>query len=258
MSKKNVDKVVDTNLFGTINILKKIKKDKSKIIFLSTSRVYSIKNIYKKFQKYKLKNKLKINISFDENFKTTSPKSIYGLTKHASEMFIEEFSYAFKIKYIINRLGVVSGPLQFGKQDQGFVSLWLWRHITKKNLKYIGFYGFGNQVRDIIHIEDLCEIIEKQIKKFNTFNNKIFTIGGSKNNAISLKDLTKLCQKITNNKVKFKKIKKTSMYDIPYYVSSNKFISSLYDWKPKKSIIEILKDTYDWLNTHKENIKKYM
>ena len=48
-------------------------------------------------------------------------------------MFIEEFSYAFKIKYIINRCSVISGPLQFGKQDQGFVSLWVWKHLIKKN-----------------------------------------------------------------------------------------------------------------------------
>ena len=40
-------------------------------------------------------------------------------------MLIEEFGYAYNIKYIINRCGVISGPLQFGKQDQGFVSHWI-------------------------------------------------------------------------------------------------------------------------------------
>ena len=56
-------------------------------------------------------------------------------------MLIEEFGYAFKTKYIINRCGVISGPLQFGKQDQGFISLWLWNHIIKKNMKYMGKYN---------------------------------------------------------------------------------------------------------------------
>ena len=37
VSKKEMDKVVNTNLIGTINILKKAKKDKSKLIFLSSS-----------------------------------------------------------------------------------------------------------------------------------------------------------------------------------------------------------------------------
>ena len=124
--------MINTNLIGTFNILKKAKKDNSKIIFLSSSRVNSIKTISKMFLHHNFKNQLKIRKTINENFDTNSPKSIYGLTKHASEMFIEEFSFAFNLKYIINRLGVVSGPLQFGKQDQGFVSLWIWKHITKK------------------------------------------------------------------------------------------------------------------------------
>ena len=42
ISKNQIDKVIDTNLIGTINILKKVKKDKSKIIFLSSSRINPI------------------------------------------------------------------------------------------------------------------------------------------------------------------------------------------------------------------------
>ena len=42
ISKKKIDKVINTNLVGTINILKKTKKDNSKIIFISSSRVYPI------------------------------------------------------------------------------------------------------------------------------------------------------------------------------------------------------------------------
>ena len=42
VSKKDIDKVFNTNLIGTFNILKKIKKDNSKIIFISTSRVYPV------------------------------------------------------------------------------------------------------------------------------------------------------------------------------------------------------------------------
>ena len=64
------------------------------------------------------------------------PKTIYGFSKYASEMLIKEYSYAFNIKYIINRLGVVSGPWQFGKVEQGLVSLWLWIILKKRNELY--------------------------------------------------------------------------------------------------------------------------
>lgn len=258
ISRKDIDRVINTNLIGTLNILKKVKKDNAKIIFLSTSRVNTITSINKIVKNHKLNNKIKIKKLIDENFETKSPKSIYGLTKHASEMFIEEFSFAFNIKYIINRFGVVSGPLQFGKVDQGFVSLWTWHHIMKKKLKYIGYGGFGNQVRDVLHVYDLCEIIEIQIKKMNTIYNKLFTIGGSKNNAVSLKNLTKICEKITKNKIKFDTIKNTSIYDIPYFVTSNKVITKTYKWKPKRNLLDIVNDTYNWLINQKKIIKKYM
>ena len=222
VSKKDINRVVETNLIGTVNILNKAKKDKSNLIFLSSSRVNSITSINKIVNRKILKKKPRLSISIDENFDTRSPKSIYGLTKHASEMFIEEFSYAFNLNYIINRFGVISGPLQFGKEDQGFVSLWIWSHLMKKNLKYIGYGGKGNQVRDILHVKDLCEIIELQLKNIKFINKKTFTIGGAKNNTISLNDLTNLSEKITKNTIKFNKVKKTSKYDIPYFVSCNK------------------------------------
>ena len=157
VSKNEIDRVFNTNLVGTLNILKKAKIDKSKILFLSSSRVFSIEKINRLVKSKIIRNKLKIKKKINEEFDTEDPKSIYGFTKLASEMLIKEFSYAFNLKYIINRCGVISGPLQFGKQDQGFVSLWLWKHLNRKKLSYIGYGGKGNQVRDVLHISDLCD-----------------------------------------------------------------------------------------------------
>ena len=86
--------------------------------------------------------------------------------------------YKRKNNYIINRFGVIAGPWQFGKQDQGFVSLWIANHILNKKLSFTGFGGSGNQVRDVIHIDDVCEIIHLQIKKIQKINNHVFNIGG--------------------------------------------------------------------------------
>ena len=130
---KNPDNVFNTNLLGTFNILKKCITDRANIIFLSTSRVYSIKLLNKIIKKKDIKNKIYSKIKIDEKYSTSSPKSLYGLSKLASEGLIKEFSYMHNIKYLINRFGVISGPWQFGKQDQGFVSLWVAKHIYKKN-----------------------------------------------------------------------------------------------------------------------------
>lgn len=248
-SKTDTNRVFFTNLVGTFNILEKAKKDKSKIIFLSTSRVYSISKICAKAKNI---NKKKYNFKIDENFSKESPISLYGFTKLSSERLIQEYFYSNNLKYIINRFGVVSGPWQFGKQDQGFISLWLWRHLNKKKLSYVGFDGLGNQVRDIIHVYDVCELILEQINKIDKINNKIFNVGGGIKNSISLKQLTSKVQKITKNNIKIGRKLKTSIYDIPYYVTNNKKIYYYYNWRVKKNIDDILNDTFQILSKNKQ------
>ena len=257
MSSKDPDRVINTNLIGTFNILKKCVRDNAKIIFLSTSRVYSIESLRDLIKKQNIKKKIKLKFKINEDFSTFLPKSLYGFTKFCSEELIKEFNFSNNIDYIINRFGVISGPWQFGKQDQGFVSLWVNRYINKKNLSYIGFGGYGNQIRDVIHVDDVCEIIFKQIKKISKIKNKLFNIGGGPENSISLKDLSKICQTTTGNTIKFKKIKFTSIYDIPYYISDNRKVKKFYNWKPKKNIKTLVEDVYDWMMSNKQLINKY-
>lgn len=257
VSRKDPDRVFNTNLIGTFNILKKSIRDKSNLIFLSSSRVYSIDSLKNLVKKNNLNGLHKVKKKVDENFNTDSPSSLYGFTKIASEKLIKEMFYKRKNNYIINRFGVIAGPWQFGKQDQGFVSLWIANHILNKKLSFTGFGGSGNQVRDVIHIDDVCEIIHLQIKKIQKINNHVFNIGGGIKNSISLKLLTKKCRKITGNIISIRKILKTSTYDIPYFVTNNRKISKVYKWKPSKSIDEIIKDIFIWLEKNKMILKYF-
>jgi CDP-paratose 2-epimerase len=256
VSKKDLDKVFNTNLVGTFNLLKKAKKDGSKIIFLSSSRVNAIEKINMIVKRKNLTREINIKKKINENFDTLKPKSLYGFTKFASELLIEEFSYAFNLKYIINRCGVISGPLQFGKQDQGFVSLWVWCHLLKKKLSYIGYGGNGHQVRDVLHINDLIILLKLQIKNFDKIYNKKMCVGGSTTSNTSLKKLTKICQKVTGNKIDITKINKTSIYDIPYFITDNNLVKKIYKWSPKKNIYDVANDNYKWLKKNKQSLLK--
>tara|TARA_B110000259_G_C14009823_1_gene399215 strand:- start:1266 stop:2300 length:1035 start_codon:yes stop_codon:yes gene_type:complete len=247
-------RVFETNLSGTFNIVAKCIKDKSKIIFLSTSRVYSISSLKKIEKFFRKKNKIP---EIDVNFCTRDNKSLYGFTKFASENLIKEFNYSNGLTYLINRIGVIAGPWQFGKVDQGFISLWSWSHLTKKTLKYIGFNGDGKQVRDIIHIDDICDLIFLQITNIKKIYNKTLSFGGGKKNLINLNMLTKKFSIISKNCLKIKKVTKTSIFDIPYFVASNKQITKLYNWKPKRGIDDIILDVYNWQKKNQQLLKKY-
>ena len=255
-SRRDPDRVFKTNLIGTFNVLKKCIKDKSNIIFLSSSRVYSIEKLRGLINGFNLLKPIKIKTKINENFETSSASSLYGFTKLSSEKLIQEIFYKSNLKYIINRFGVIAGPWQFGKQDQGFVPLWVAKHLFKKKLSYIGFGGKGHQVRDVIHIDDVCNIILLQIKKLKSINNNIFNIGGGAKNSISLYSLTNKCKKLTKNNINIKKVLRTSIFDIPYFVTDNSKILKTYKWKPTKNIDKILKDIFIWLSQNK-NIRNY-
>ena len=251
-SKREINRVFNTNLIGTFNVLKKCLKEKTNIIFLSSSRVYSINKLRGITRSLKILKPLKIKKKIDEKFSVESASSLYGFTKLASEKLIKELFFETRLKYIINRFGVIAGPWQFGKQDQGFVSLWIAKHLLRKKLSYIGFGGYGHQVRDLLHVDDVCEIIHLQIRRLKKINNKTFNIGGGPRNSISLKNLTKRCEVLTNNKIRIKKTPRTSIFDIPYYVTDNKKINKFYNWSPSKSINDILNDIYFWLKNNKK------
>lgn len=253
LSKTNPVKVFENNLVTTLNILEKARKDSSKIIFLSTSRVYPIKTSYDLFKKFKKKN----NFFFNEQTKTLGAKTIYGFSKISSESLIEEYSYAYGVKYLINRLGIVSGIWQFGKVEQGLVSLWIWSHINKKNLFYKGHGANGSQVRDVLFVEDLNNLIKNQIDKFTLISNKLFCVGGGLKNSFSLRELTECCQLITGNKIKIFKNKKTSKYDIPYYVTDNTKIRKAYNWRPLINLNGGLTEIYNWMIKNKNKIKNF-
>ncbi len=258
-SRKNIDKVLATNLLGTYNILKKCNKDSSNLIFLSSSRVYSLESLKKLVNRDIIKNPLKINKEIDIDFDTDGPKTFYGFSKLSSEHLIKEYSFSKKIKYIINRCSVIAGPWQFGKVDQGFVSLWVWRCLNKIPVRYFGYGGYGNQLRDILSVNDLCDLVYIQIKKFRKINNLTLSIGGGKKNSISLNTLTNICQKIIKNKIniELKKNNYTSDYDIPYFVSSLNRVKKLYNWKPKENINKIINEIYKWQKINLNILKKY-
>ena len=221
--------LIDTNLIGTLNCLNLVKKHNAKIIFLSSSRIYPFDKI--NIANYEIVNNsfspkknilgFKKNLGINENFETSGLKTFYGFTKFSSEELIKEYCYANDISYIINRCGVIAGPWQWGKIDQGFIVYWILCYLFKKKLNYIGYKGKGYQVRDVLNIKDIVKLIFYQSNSFKKFENDLFNIGGGSDNKISLFNLTKKKKEIFNFKKQINQIKETRYGDIPYYVSDN-------------------------------------
>jgi CDP-paratose 2-epimerase len=262
-----LENLIDTNLNGTINTLYFVKKHQAAIIFLSTSRVYpyntlELADLISSSSRFDLSN----NQIFQglseqgvaENYPLEGLRSLYGATKLASEYFIQEFAHNFGLSAVINRCGVLSGPYQMGKIDQGVIVLWMAKHFWKGKLGYIGYGGLGQQTRDILHIRDLFRLVQWQISNLNLLKNQIFNVGGGLLNSVSLVELTKLCTTITGNRIDIDSTLANRPGDLPIYITDNSKVTNFCQWKPEITVEELLIEIFDWLKKDEKQLRSIL
>ncbi len=250
--------VIDTNLTGTINTLEAARRGGSRLIFLSTSRVYPIAAInnlpYKECEtRFEI-----MSAGIGEDFPLAGARSIYGASKLASELLIEEYRAAYGLQAVINRCGVLTGPWQMGKTDQGVIVLWLAAHYFKKKLQYIGYGGSGKQVRDILHVDDLFDLLQIQLSDFAPYDGGIFNVGGGREVSVSLRELTQACQEITGNEIPVASVKEDRPNDIRVYLSDCAKITQLSGWKPQRDVTRILTETCAWIRENESSLEKVL
>jgi CDP-paratose 2-epimerase len=144
--------LLNTNLFGTVNCLEAVRKNNAAILFLSTSRIYPISPINElafteSKKRFDIADQQSIpgvsSKGIAEQFPLDKPRSLYGVTKLASELIIAEYADTYGIRSVVNRCGVITGPWQMGKIDQGVFVLWVAKHYFNQSLSYIGYGGEG-------------------------------------------------------------------------------------------------------------------
>jgi CDP-paratose 2-epimerase len=156
----------------------------------------------------------------------------------------------YGLRAIVNRCGVISGPWQMGKVDQGFVVLWAARHVYGGALTYTGFGGAGLQVRDVLHVDDLYDLLRRQIDDMPRLSGGIFNVGGGYGNSVSLAELTLLCRTRAGRAIPIDSQPKTSDADVPYYISDNTAVTAATGWVPQRGLDRILDDIVGWLRDH--------
>ena len=256
--------LLNTNLLGTINCLDYARRHDSAVIFLSTSRVYSIAAL-RRLPLRRDGDRLAVAFGesgigwsdrgIAENFETTGPRSLYGASKLASELLIEEYRAAYGLGTIINRCGVLTGPWQMGKVDQGFFVLWAARHLYGGPLVYRGFGGAGHQVRDVLHVADLFDLICNQIDAFERHSGRTYNVGGGEEISVSLAELTMLCAARTGNRLELGSELATRPADIPFYVTDTALVREATGWEPTRSVNTILDDVLEWLTLHRAELE---
>jgi CDP-paratose 2-epimerase len=258
--------VLDTNLTGTIRCLEAARERKAAFLFLSTSRIYPIASInalpFVEDETRFRWTATGVDIpglserGIGEDYPLHGARSFYGASKLAGELLIQEYVETNAMPAIINRCGVLAGPWQMGKVDQGVITLWVARHAFGLPLKYIGSGGRGKQVRDLLHVDDLFDLIVLQMSTPRAWDGRIYNVGGGREVSVSLLELTELCRRETGREVPIGSVPETSAVDLRIYLSDTRKVQADFPWRPKRSPAQVVRDIRSWIDENRESLRK--
>ena len=247
---------VDTNLMGCVNCLELARQHQALFLFLSTSRVYPTSTLAK-LRYETVGTRFVLSDSqpmagasargISEDFPLAGPRTLYGTTKLASELLIAEYVDMFGLRAVVNRCGVVSGPWQMGKAEQGVFAHWLIAHVFKQPLSYIGYGGEGHQVRDVLHVADLADLIDIQLASAGEPAGEVFNAGGGAANSVSLAEYTEICRELTGTTLPISSKPEDRVGDVPVYVTDNTKTEKHFGWRPRRDVRQVAADLHRWL-----------
>ncbi|HEV3046141.1 MAG TPA: NAD-dependent epimerase/dehydratase family protein [Solirubrobacteraceae bacterium] len=250
------DYVFQTNLVGAYNCLELARRTSAQFLFLSTSRVYPVAALEGlAYREEETRLALSDRQPFPgasargiaESFPLEGARTLYGATKLSAELLIAEYGESYGLQTVVNRCGVVAGPWQMGKVDQGVFTYWLLAHHFGRPLEYIGFGGTGKQVRDLLHVEDLLDLLDAQLSDPGRWAGAVVNVGGGSGCSLSLRETTELCRQITGREVEVRATSRTRPGDVPIYISDCARLHSMSDWRPRRGPQEILGDIHAWI-----------
>jgi CDP-paratose 2-epimerase len=250
--------LAEHNLAGTLNILEYCRLHKSGLMLLSTSRVYSVRELASlpvrvDTNAFRLDSNAALPQSasvagITEKFSVRQPISLYGATKLSSEVMAVEYGFTFGFPVWINRCGVLAGAGQFGTAEQGIFSYWLHAHASRLPLRYIGFGGRGYQVRDAFHPADLAKLLALQMRR-DPPEDAVYNVSGGANNTMSLAQLTAWC----NDRFGAHEPQSDTRprpFDIPWLVLDHARVTRDFNWSPERPLRAILDEIAQHVYEH--------
>ncbi|MDD5552695.1 MAG: NAD-dependent epimerase/dehydratase family protein, partial [Candidatus Omnitrophica bacterium] len=164
------------NAFGTLNMLEAARK-RSKdtvVIYCSTNKVFG-ENVDKipleeREKRYVFKGTPGVSEQMCTDLTGHTP---YGVSKLVGDLYVQEYSYIYKMKTAVFRMSCTYGTRQFGFEDQGWVA---WFIIATLFNRPITIYGNGKQVRDMLYVDDLVDAYNCFIE--SDLERGLFNIGG--------------------------------------------------------------------------------
>jgi CDP-paratose 2-epimerase len=116
----------------------------------------------------------------------------------------------------------------------------------------ITIYGDGKQVRDVLFVEDLCDVYDLAVERIDLAAGQVFNIGGGAEFTISVwQEFGPLLEKLLGEKIPVK----TGDWrpgDQRVYVSDIRKAQEVLGWKPKVGVEDGIQRLFEWVKTNRD------
>ena len=234
------------NANGTLVLLEMTRKyvPEAVFIFTSTNKVYGdLPNslpLLEKETRWELENHSYAEFGIDEGMSIDQSKhSLFGASKVAADILVQEYGRYFGMKTAIFRGGCLTGPAHSGTQLHGFLA-YLAKCVVNGN-PYTVFGYKGKQVRDNIHSHDLVNMFWQFYLKPRI--GEVYNAGGSRHSNCSMLEAINICEELSNRGMKWTYEENNRVGDHIWWISDvRKFKSHFPEWEYRYGIREILKE----------------
>ncbi len=245
------DPMVDfsVNANGTLVLLEAVRAHcpEAVFIFTSTNKVYGdLPNtlpLEEKETRWEIsKDQPYYAHGIDENMSIDMSKhSLFGASKIAADILVQEYGRYFGIKTVSFRGGCLTGPAHSGAVLHGFLSYLM--KCAMSDTTYTIFGYKGKQVRDNIHSYDLIQVFDHFYK--NPRCGEVYNIGGGRFSNCSILEAIELCQDITGKRLKWSINENNRIGDHIWWISdTRKFEKHFPGWKLTYDVPAILREIY--------------
>lgn len=223
----------DTNAVGTLNLLQAVREScpEAPFVHMSTNKVYgdapNAIRLRELDRRWDYADPDYAN-GIDETFSIDQSKhSIFGASKVAADVMVQEYGRYFGMPTCCLRGGCLTGPNHSGVELHGFLSYLVRCNVEGREYKVFGYKG--KQVRDNIHSHDVARFIDAFIRTPRVA--EVYNIGGGKDNACSILEAFTLAEAVTGKPQVYRYVDENRIGDhICYYSDLNKMRSHYPEW----------------------------
>ena len=171
-----------------------------------------------------------------------STHSLFGVSKAAADLMVQEFGRYFGLKTACFRGGCLTGPGHSGAELHGFLSYLMKCAVSGRPYKVLGYKG--KQVRDNIHSFDLVNAFWHFFK--NPRMGEVYNIGGGRYANCSMLEAIALCEELTGSSINWSYIDDNRIGDHIWWISDIRRFQSHYpEWKITYDIPTTLAEIHD-------------